>query len=281
MHLAAADVTGRVAILEGREIAPGESGLVQIVLDEPIGALWGDRLILRISLRSAPSRAAPSLIRFHQPVAARRPERIETVKALELKDAGKSLTRLLDNATAGVDLEPFARSRNLTPNEASDLWRDTPMQRVGRAEAPIGVSQSRWETLSEEAVSELGAWHKSHPGDPGPTEDQLRRRMPVRISTDLFAALLLGLINTNKIARDGATLRLPTHRAAMSDEIVSLGKSPTDDGRRRSPTATSPRDRRGFRATATSYRTVPVPGGASRDCTCSRKKSLLPASDDA
>ena len=49
-------------------------------------------------------------------------------------------------------LEPFARSRDLTPNEASDLWRDTPMQRVGRAEAPIGVSQSRWETLSEEAV---------------------------------------------------------------------------------------------------------------------------------
>tara|TARA_B100000459_G_C8531173_1_gene180631 strand:- start:12 stop:680 length:669 start_codon:yes stop_codon:yes gene_type:complete len=96
------------------------------------------------------------------------------------------------------------------------------MQRVGRAEAPIGVSQSRWETLSEEAVSALGAWHKSHPGDPGPTEEQLRRRMPVRISSDLFASLLLGLINTNKIARDGATLRLPTHRAAMSDAESSL-----------------------------------------------------------
>ena len=222
MHLAAADVTGRVAILEGREIAPGESGLVQIVLDEPIGALWGDRLILR-DQSAQRTVAGGTVIDPFSPARGRaRPERIETVKALELKDAGASLTRLLDNASAGVDLEPFARSRNLTPNEASNLWRDTPMQRVGRAEAPIGVSQSRWETLSEAAVSELGAWHKSHPGDPGPTEDQLRRRMPVRISTDLFAALLLGLINTNKIARDGATLRLPTHRAAMSDAESSL-----------------------------------------------------------
>ena len=98
MHLAAADVTGRVAILEGREIAPGESGLVQIVLDEPIGALWGDRLILR-DQSAQRTVAGGTVIDPFSPARGRaRPERIETVKALELKDAGKSLTTLLDNA---------------------------------------------------------------------------------------------------------------------------------------------------------------------------------------
>ena len=222
LHLAAANVTARVAILEGKEIAPGESGLVQLVLDEPVGALWGDRLILR-DQSARRTVAGGKVIDPFSPARGRaRPERIETIKALELSDPGTALSALLDQASAGVELEPFARSRNLTSAEATELWRKTPMMRVGRAEAPIGVSETRWDSLSEDSISALGEWHKSHPGDPGPTEDQLRRRMPVRVPLDLFSSVLLGLINANKIARDGATLRLPAHRAAMSDAETSL-----------------------------------------------------------
>ena len=47
VHLGAADITGRVALLEGRRVAPGDSALVQIVLDEPTCARHGDRFILR------------------------------------------------------------------------------------------------------------------------------------------------------------------------------------------------------------------------------------------
>ena len=47
LHLGAADVTCRVAVLEGGRIAPGETGLAQLVLDHAIGALAGDRFILR------------------------------------------------------------------------------------------------------------------------------------------------------------------------------------------------------------------------------------------
>ena len=53
VHLGAADVTGRVAVLESSSIAPGASGLVQIVLDRPIGAL-----VRRWSDHSGPIRAA-------------------------------------------------------------------------------------------------------------------------------------------------------------------------------------------------------------------------------
>ncbi|HXF66827.1 MAG TPA: selenocysteine-specific translation elongation factor, partial [Burkholderiales bacterium] len=47
VHLATADVTARIAIPGGAEIAPGASALVQLVLEKPIGALNGDRFILR------------------------------------------------------------------------------------------------------------------------------------------------------------------------------------------------------------------------------------------
>ena len=58
VHLAAAETTGRVAVLESRSIAPGGSGLVQLVLDNPIGAVFGDRFIIRDQSHSEPSVAA-------------------------------------------------------------------------------------------------------------------------------------------------------------------------------------------------------------------------------
>ena len=47
MHLGSADVTGRVAVLEGTAIGPGCSALVQLVLDRSLGALWRDGFIIR------------------------------------------------------------------------------------------------------------------------------------------------------------------------------------------------------------------------------------------
>jgi selenocysteine-specific elongation factor len=47
LHLGAADVTCRVAVLQDGMLPPGGSGLVQLVLDRPIGAVRGDHFILR------------------------------------------------------------------------------------------------------------------------------------------------------------------------------------------------------------------------------------------
>ncbi|HRE54785.1 MAG TPA: selenocysteine-specific translation factor, partial [Candidatus Competibacter sp.] len=46
-HLGASDTTGRLAVLEGDAIAPGATGLAQLVLDQPLAALRGDRFIVR------------------------------------------------------------------------------------------------------------------------------------------------------------------------------------------------------------------------------------------
>ncbi|MCE2494945.1 MAG: selenocysteine-specific translation factor, partial [Alphaproteobacteria bacterium] len=46
-HLAASHSTARVAVLGAGSIAPGDSGRVQIVLDHPLHALAGDRIVIR------------------------------------------------------------------------------------------------------------------------------------------------------------------------------------------------------------------------------------------
>ena len=47
VHLGAAELPGRIAVLGEKSIAPGSSGLVQVVLDRRIGVLKGDGFILR------------------------------------------------------------------------------------------------------------------------------------------------------------------------------------------------------------------------------------------
>ena len=47
LYFGAGDITCRVAVLEGRQIDPGQQGFVQVVLDKPICAVFGDKFILR------------------------------------------------------------------------------------------------------------------------------------------------------------------------------------------------------------------------------------------
>ena len=47
LHLGTTDTVGRAAVLGSREIAPGERGFVQLDLEHPVGALCGDRAVLR------------------------------------------------------------------------------------------------------------------------------------------------------------------------------------------------------------------------------------------
>ena len=64
----AAEVPGRIAILGDKSVAPGSSGLVQVVLDRRIGVLKGDGFIIR-DQSAQRTIAGASLILFRQPGA--------------------------------------------------------------------------------------------------------------------------------------------------------------------------------------------------------------------
>ena len=64
LHLGAGNVTGRVAILENRELMPGNEGFVQIVTDEPVCTVFGDRFIIRDRSASRVIEEGKSLIPF-------------------------------------------------------------------------------------------------------------------------------------------------------------------------------------------------------------------------
>src|SRR5260221_402789 len=110
-HLGTEDRVGRLAVLGARGIAPGDSGFVQVDFEQPIGALWGDRAIIRDHM-ARHTLAGGRVLDPGPPRRGRsRPERLAALAALAEADAGDALERLLE--TAGVvALAPFPLARN-------------------------------------------------------------------------------------------------------------------------------------------------------------------------
>ncbi|MFC3571478.1 selenocysteine-specific translation elongation factor, partial [Paracoccus simplex] len=83
LHLGAAETGARIVPLEG-PIAPGATGLAQIVLDRPVAAAWGERFILR-DTSARRTIGGGSLIDLRPPARRRaRPERLALLRAMAL-----------------------------------------------------------------------------------------------------------------------------------------------------------------------------------------------------
>ena len=101
-------MTGRVSLLEGCTIVPGDQGLAQLVLAHAFGALRGDRFILRD--RSArDTLAGGHVIDPFAPSRERaKAERLALLGGLDATDSADTLAQMLAGAAGGVDLSRVA-----------------------------------------------------------------------------------------------------------------------------------------------------------------------------
>jgi selenocysteine-specific elongation factor len=218
VHLGAADVVGRVALLEGPDIAPGAEGLVQLVLERPIGALHGDGFILRDQSARRTLAGGRVIDVFPPPRGRARPERRAALAAQALGDTGAALEALLAQAPAGVDLARFAMNRNLTAGALDRLAARLAVQRAG----DWAVSQAHWDALRATALAALEAWHRRMPDSVGPPESRLLEGSGVRLPQALLAALAEALQRDGAVVREGAGIRLSGHRLRLSDADDTL-----------------------------------------------------------
>ena len=213
LHLAAAHVPARVVLLEGEAIAPGAEGLVQLVLDRPIGALWGDRFVLRDT--SAQRTLGGGQVLDPAPPQRRRrtPERLAALAAMAERDPDTALLRLLELPPGLVELDRFARDRNLTAEELEGLATRLSLLRLGGRFAVLPAS---WARFGGEVKAALAAFHTANPDQPGIATDRLRAALPSRIPASPFAAMLQALQKLGGVALEGGRVRLPGHAVRLA-----------------------------------------------------------------
>jgi len=222
VHLGAADVTGRVAVLEQRSVAPGETALTQLVLDQEIGAAHGDRLVLRDQTAQR-TVAGGRVLDTAPPLRGRaRPERLVQLRALRGAEPTSALAALLEAAPNGIALGPFRRAQNLTPEEAASVEAALDMTAVGSGEETLGLADRHWRDLLELLVEGLERWHERQPESLGPSLLELRRALSRSVPMPLFQAGVEALIAAGRVRRRGGFLHLPSHQARPSEAEARL-----------------------------------------------------------
>jgi selenocysteine-specific elongation factor len=226
VHLGAAETIARIATLEADAIEPGGAGLAQLVLERPIGAVHGDRLVIR-DQSARRTIGGGRVVDVYPPARGRaKPARLETLHAMEASDPIQALAALLaasaSPAAGGVNLADFAACRNLTSAEAKTLFEAVPMRRVTTGAGELGFLPAHWESLRAHAVETVAAWHRRLPDAPGPTEDRILegRHVPRAV----VAAVAAELAHEGALERTGSQVRLPTHRSTFAPADEALWK---------------------------------------------------------
>jgi selenocysteine-specific elongation factor len=215
LHLGTSDVVGHAAVLGQRAIAPGETGFVQVDLDDAIGALHGDRVVLRDHAARRTLAGGRVVDPFAPRRGRRQPARLAVLEAFACGDPAEALTRLL--AIEGlVDLSQFALMRNLSAAELDVLGEAVNFLRVGSVRAPVAITRARLAVLSDKIVEALGAWHQAQPDVLGPSRPALIAQLRAEAPAAALDAALAELAAAGRVVRQGPIWRLPEHQPRLT-----------------------------------------------------------------
>ena len=221
VHIGSADISGRVALLEGGSLAPGENALGQLVLDEPTVALAGDRFVLRD--QSAQRTVGGGRIVDPRPPRrnARRPERLAFLRAFDEADHRAALDALLVAAPDGLDLDHFAAARDVEPARLDALLTERAIVGVAAGGTTLGFRAARWAALRDDVLAALADHAAAHPDSFGATMAEVQRSVPPPRRTAMAAALD-ALIADKAVMRFGQLVHLPGHAVTLSLEEQDL-----------------------------------------------------------
>jgi len=200
VHTGAAEVAGRLSLLDRVDLDPGDEGWAQLRLAAPIAVLRGDRVVVR---RPSPSATlAGGVVVDAQPARHRR-FAPRVLRHLETLAAGVPEDRALD-ALAGrgfLDLATFAARADLAPDAVASITTGQPEAapvldvlvaagRVRRA-APFWCDAATWDDTVARARAALSAYHERNPLRRGLPSEDLRTRL--RLTPEVWSATLPAL----------------------------------------------------------------------------------------
>jgi selenocysteine-specific elongation factor len=220
VHVGTQDVTGRVALLEGSSLAPGERMFAQLLLNAPVQAVKGDPMILRDQSAQRTLGGARVLDPFAPTRQRRSPERLAQLHALATgNQLENSLPALLANSDTGLDPPRLERQFN-RPRNTWVLPDDVRL--IDTRQGPLLFSAARWEALKAPLLEHLAHFHQLEPDQMGPDRDRLRRFTGTALDRATFISLLDELLASGAIAASGPWLHLPDHQVRLSEDDEAL-----------------------------------------------------------
>jgi len=223
----AAETTARVRLLGQETLPAGQTGWVQLQLQEPVTLVKGDRFIVRVP--SPPATVGGGVIVDPYPGRKHRRFRPETLARLETLAQGSPAEILLQaleryGPISGHDLlstsdlgdtAPDALAQLLDEGQAIILDSNTSDQQPASSKQLL-ASRTWWSALTDRLSQQLSSYHERFPLRGGMGREALRSGL--KLEAKLFNAVMARAVADGLIVDEGTMVRLPSHTVQLTSE---------------------------------------------------------------
>jgi selenocysteine-specific elongation factor len=221
LHVGAAHMMARVALLDTESLAPGGECFAQLVTGQPIGALAGDAFIVRDASASRTLGGGRVLDPF-APVRKRKTaERLDLLRCMAEPDPQRRIAALLERSANGLNLAATLLGGNLSPD---DVVLDPTAVRVRDHAFDRAFTAERWSALSARLLAQLAEFHIKRPDELGPDLGRIRRMWFPQLDAPVVSALAESLHKEGRLARSGPWWHLPEHSVRLSAREETLAQ---------------------------------------------------------
>jgi selenocysteine-specific elongation factor len=206
-HLGAAETLGRLVVLEGGALTPGDSALAQVRLEAPVVAARGDRFVIRAY---SPVRTVGGGAVI-EPNAEKRRRHGTDLGSLVVHETGSLEARVLqrlEQETKPVSTAQVAQF--LGENEAAVRAALDGLLEGHEVVAPVTgrwLSPARWDAARETLEREVREYAHKHPARYGVMKGELKNGLKTSVDGPLFDAAFDALVRDEVLELRGERVR--------------------------------------------------------------------------
>ena len=224
-HIGAAEVLGRVTVLDGAsEISAGKGALAQIRLEAPVVALHGDRFILR-SYSPADTIGGGKVLNPFAP-KHRRKDISGSVQLLQMLQSAERATKFAAFVRIagkhGARLADLAAATGWANEVLASVAGDAAKQEAVIESGGVFLSKESFAQLSGSVVAELEQHHKREPLARGMLRETLREKLFAHSLPEVFGAVIGRLETSGDVVSEKDVIRLTRHRVDLTDKDAEL-----------------------------------------------------------
>jgi selenocysteine-specific elongation factor len=225
LFIGAAEALGRAIVLDASgEIRHGSSGLAQIVLQQPVVALSGDRFVIRDETNQRTLGGGVVL----NPLGRRSRKPVELYcerLAMLTNSSGPDAIEALLNLQEAFAM-PAARiaiGLNQPHNEVARALADARFVKLSLGDVEGYTTREKWEQLKRFLSAALAAHHQAQPLAAGLELEAVRTRLPHEIGARAFKTIIERIARETDVVREDNSVRLRSHqvRLAGNDSLMA------------------------------------------------------------
>jgi selenocysteine-specific elongation factor len=212
VYHATSHATGRLALLDRDVVRPGESGLAEIVLDEPLLGKRGDRVVLRDQGLDLTLGGGSVVYNRWTTERRRDPNRLRELKAYAEPDPQASFARLLE--LGPLDLDAFRACWDPLPADLDEMVRNAD----GQLHDGYLIADALWAQWLASTFAEVQARHTADSTLQGLKANELSTGVPERFRGDVLTVLAVD----GKLTQRSGHFLPAAHEAELSPAEASL-----------------------------------------------------------